>query len=523
MMRPFIYLVVCVCCWECVASGIFRTVEIRPQFGVTITSAQLIRGSAPSQYFRYMYIKYQEPSLWNSHFFPQQVCSYQMLGFYNNYSVAHNTHMPVFPLRHNGLQSNLSEYQAHVQVHDQSGKSILVRCYVQQFAARRLQSVRGHEYVAFLAYFCPILEPAHCLRFDRRVSVGAKAMPLNVTITTVYHHNGHMTGYRMDDLKVQAADMLTHRVELVNYALLNAIPPLPAADNAPGTTPVPTVGVITTIGYAPDDAYRRQVMEAMIARWMDHYRHLNMRIVVHDASRFGVPHSSASNVHYFNYSVFSLLGISPLAPDGNHSRGYDPSKQVRYELHKLFDIDKSATYTHARFELAALFGLESVLVIDFDEFLYCANPLMMKGDAPVNVSSYAGQIEALRRMIALHQGSEINLPDFVPKKRVDDPIQSCLMNRTIGGESIFNCLSDLSHVSVNSPKLKKALHTTISCPFTHFHGSCVEHRYEEPYFCECQRFYPQHTQCAIVHYEFKVKNRYKTNINASASELVYLS
>jgi len=325
----------------------------------------------------------------------------------------------------------------------------------------------------------------------------------------------------MDDLKPSSQLDMRIRVELVNYFLMNVLPTLPSPIGE--ELSAPSVGVVTTIGYAPEDSYRREVMRVMTSRWLDHYRRLNMRVVVHDSAGFRPDWDGMEVVDYRNYSVFSLLGMFPLEHDGDHSRGYDPSKEYRYELHKFYDIDKSATFTHTRFELAALFQLEAVLTVDFDEFLYCANSFPEKRSPKVDINTYPGQIEVLRRLIAARQDKEILLADFVPRKRVEEPIQECLMNAAAEGRSIFNCVSDMSEASINSPKLKKALHTKIRCPFTHFHGSCVELRYDVAYECECARYYPPATQCAVVHFEFKVKNRYKLNLNASANNMVFLA
>lgn len=92
-----------------------------------------------------------------------------------------------------------------------------------------------------------------------------------------------------------------------------------------------------------------------------HLRNGKTHSFVSDPQDGGLEHL---NFRYYNYTLLERLG-------GYH---YD----IRYEntlglsAAVLYtDMDKQLTYTHCRFAAKNLYGIENVLVADFDEFLFC--------------------------------------------------------------------------------------------------------------------------------------------------------
>jgi hypothetical protein len=70
------------------------------------------------------------------------------------------------------------------------------------------------------------------------------------------------------------------------------------------------------------------------------------------------------NVHIFNFTL-----LTSLVPDLK-SVQHDNQDGVNLPL-VIFDDDRILTLTHCRYDAKVRFGISRVIVIDFDEFLYC--------------------------------------------------------------------------------------------------------------------------------------------------------
>ena len=435
--------------------------------------------------------------------------------------------MPLFPMRYDGLQVDSLLEQASVETATTSGDTLRLRCFCQQMGHQRLRSERGFEYVATLAYFCPSRSPQQCALLRRRDSATHSAQPLNISLTTAYHHNGQNSGYDVRQLvwkreytiehKPQASYAELERAQFSNYFLLNVLPALPVASAG---DVVPTVAAITTICYGSAYNDRQSAMNIVSKQWVAHYRRLNFRVVLYDVVGQRTDFADTPFVDYHPYSILSILGVT--AEAGGGAPKYDPSTKYVDKLHLLYDSDKINTYTHSRFEMAAVYDMGNTLIIDFDEFLYCKNGL--SGSAASTRNTYENQIKKIDQLLLANKesGNEIALSDLVPHQRVDMPIQACMRNMSEVGESIFSCISSIDHAVVNSPKLKKGLHTVLACPYTHFHNAGLFHRDINPYWCEGPITYPNAQICTMVHFEFKVLNRYLLNTVLSPNELASL-
>jgi hypothetical protein len=449
-----------------------------------------------------------------------------MLGYYHDHSQAHDSFMPLFPMRYDGLQTESSDEQAWVQTVLPGGENIHLRCFYQQMGHQRLRSFRGHEYVVALAYFCPVRDEQHCTLLNRRNGPSSgNIQSLNVSLTTVYHHSGLKEGFDVRSLVWRNAFSHDHRppaespgtvrAELANYFLFKALPSLPKPSST--VVAVPNVAAITTICYGSAFTDRQSAMNIISQKWVEHYRRLNFRVVIHDVVGQRTDYANESLIDYHPFSILSLLGVSPSG--GHGARKYDPSTKYNDKLHLLYDSDKVNTYTHARFEMAAVYDIDFTLIIDFDEFLYCKKGI--PGTTVMNSNTYEAQIRLIGELLAANKdkSNEISLADLVPHKIVDMPIQACMKSKSEAGESIFSCISTIDRAVVNSPKLKKGFHTRLACPYTHFHTAGLFHRDINPYWCEGPITYPPAHMCTIVHFEFKTANRYVVNTELPPNEL----
>ena len=150
-------------------------------------------------------------------------------------------------------------------------------------------------------------------------------------------------------------------------------------------SPAHRIGLCTVWPYSTSDGAKVRVNQALIFEFLRYYARLGIYILAYDrdgANMNGVFSSDYAKaqlqqqpdvqllldefVLYHNYTIYGLLFPTP---PGQHVQG-DMSTMRRANFN-LFDSDKEATYTHCRFTALRMYGISRVLVVDFDEFIFC--------------------------------------------------------------------------------------------------------------------------------------------------------
>lgn len=197
------------------------------------------------------------------------------------------------------------------------------------------------------------------------------------------------------------------------------------------------------------------------------------------------------NFRYYNYTMLQKLGGYRF--DIRYENTLGLSAAVLYT-----DIDKQLTYTHCRFAVKHLYGIDDVLVADFDEFLYCPRSkgsfssqksfvhsyfqhmknkgieqLYVKQRVLVSKTMNMGhcmmrQINATKDFSITSGSSRIIVPATLSKDVVVNP--------TFGEASIFHCLSPY-HYGVRT-YFDKTMLFGHHCPFTSYHYSSYKRQYD---------------------------------------------
>ena len=155
------------------------------------------------------------------------------------------------------------------------------------------------------------------------------------------------------------------------------------AQERAGRTPV---AVCTAWPYTTSDFTKTHANQAMVYEFLRYYSNLGFWLMVYDnngVNMKGVFDSAYARANpqrgrfagaidkylmYHNYTLRGLLQpkegahFSDSNLNGRHDR--------RHEGLVAQDDDKTSTLTHCRFEARARYGIERVLVVDFDEFLF---------------------------------------------------------------------------------------------------------------------------------------------------------
>lgn len=245
------------------------------------------------------------------------------------------------------------------------------------------------------------------------------------------------------------------------------------------------LAVCTVIPYTSTDTDKSIANGAMLVEWIRFHTKLGMKVIIYDREGSNSHHifnSSYAKSHgitrlhfvYHNYTIRGLLdsakkGIRYDNTEGEYSNPADElSRLSRFESQ---GHDKTLTFTQCRFEAKALYGLDSVLISDFDEFFYCS-----AADA-----DFQSQRKYLRRYLEYHRhmGREqlmfpqrLVLPKTLATPLPKNFVRDCLVNNSRNGLSIFECFSAFEYFAGGHSV--KSLHLAHVCPLTGYHHSCSD-------------------------------------------------
>lgn len=243
------------------------------------------------------------------------------------------------------------------------------------------------------------------------------------------------------------------------------------------------LAVCSIIPYVSSDDRKAVINGAMIYEYIRYYSKLGYKIMLFDrngrhydsifhssyAQRF---HSSSNtskpfhyrqsfpNVHYYNYTLLQILKGYPIDIRYENDIGLSPA--VVYT-----DYDKRYTYTHCRFALKHLYGIENIVINDFDEFLYCPKGTLDIHQQKKYQQDYFNHVR-LKGFEQLFMKQRV-----LVSKELD--MKECMFNQILSSSpanhnaSIFHCLSRFKY-SIKS-FFDKTLHYGHYCPYTHYHYS----------------------------------------------------
>lgn len=200
--------------------------------------------------------------------------------------------------------------------------------------------------------------------------------------------------------------------------------------------------------YTSTDTEKEIANRALLSTWIQYYLRLGYKLFIYDrdGSNRDVISSIPMDTHEFGktsnlsfniiYHAFTIRGL--LVPEFNEK--YDNTEQQVTNI-SLAEVisrrarfesqghDKVHTLTHCRFEAKALYGIDNIIVADFDEFLYC----------PGGNQSIQTQSSYQRKFISFHrrQGyDQITIPQRFLTNLTESP-RDCLIKQAKIQKSIF--------------------------------------------------------------------------------------
>ena len=253
-----------------------------------------------------------------------------------------------------------------------------------------------------------------------------------------------------------------------------------------------THAVCLSIPYTSTDTAKAAANGAILLEWIRYYSLIGFKVLVYDRDGanahhiFNSSYGASQNIRihrgklvYHPYTIRGLLDASRkgLTYDNTeveilNDKEADNHRRGRFESQ---GHDKVQTLTHCRFEAKALYNIDTVLVVDYDEFLYC--PVV-----PPTARAQGGWINNFLSHMKATGVSQVEFTQRVVVNKTASP-RNCVVDKASKGESIFDCFS--SYIFYNGAHSIKSAHLDHSCPLTGYHNACPPSHSPRSHDCLC--------------------------------------
>lgn len=445
-----------------------------------------------------------------SSFSSQKFCSFSMLGFTTHSKPSDMTStllllLPSFP----SLQHEL--LQVVCQVIWMSENAVAITCPLQNSSVCARLQLADVDGALYNSVYTLTLN-----KMNNSDTISDTNTPPPNSLLHMHSRGRHRHDANVTAMEVQS--VFKPRGKNEYFINKTSTPPTPP----PSAPSPPSLGVcmVITYGNVHDSAANRTSFSSIMLSALEHYQRLDMHVMLYDILGTHAPyieeymnlqHTAHNRLSYFNYTILQVL---------NRVRKPNP------KFTKISDIDKYLTHTHCRMELANMYGIEQVLVVDCDEFLYC----------PHSRANYASQRQGVRALVAsvlqpsdltltkLHDSDSpdtrwLDLADIgeVRLQRVSPLLidqhsssQECFSHAIANNMSLFGCFHSKKYLPVMSPNLK-LFHLRHTCPWTMIHRSCSAPSAHTHCSCGFTRNYI----CSLIHIHNREKFYHSNNEKTS--------
>lgn len=151
--------------------------------------------------------------------------------------------------------------------------------------------------------------------------------------------------------------------------------------------------------------------------------------------------------------------------------------------------DKVHTLTHCRFEAKAVYGIDKIIVSDYDEFFHCSG-------AADNRRSQVTYMREFLDKLAASGVDQATLRQQTAPNLTADP-RACIIEQAEIGKSILNCFG--SHKYYVGGHSVKSAHLGHKCPLTGYHEACGGDAKPRTYNCICEAADFYFKPCSFMH------------------------
>lgn len=248
------------------------------------------------------------------------------------------------------------------------------------------------------------------------------------------------------------------------------------------------LAICTVIPYTSTDTDKVAANGALLIEWIKYHAMLGMKVIIYDRDGANREHifssayakSQGININkldlvYHNYTIRGLLDSSRKGMHYDNTEAAMDSKNKTEAVDRLGRYqsqghDKTLTLTHCRFEAKALYGLDNVMISDFDEFFYCS----------AAVATKESQRQFLKRYLEYHRRAGVQQLMF-PQRLVlptEASARDCVVEKVKQGRSLYDCFTPFEFYMGGHSS--KSVHLGHTCPLTGYHQACPS--YHAPRF-----------------------------------------
>lgn len=274
------------------------------------------------------------------------------------------------------------------------------------------------------------------------------------------------------------------------------------------------IGICLAIPYTSSDTYMLEFNKQLFSDWITYHSRLGMMMFIYD--RDGANYDAIQDLLEYNnvvkqYTIYHNYTMRGLLVPSDKGLKYDNNEimydlvvkekmnRLRFSRFLTQGVDKTLTLTHCRFEAKAIHGIDRILVIDFDEFLYCPR-------ATLDFPSQYRLISDLLSSLQSQNIDQVTVPQVVLANRTVD-VRDCFVEHAMKNKSIFDCLGEYKHMS--NFHSHKSFHLGHKCPLTGYHQACSTFQQPRAFDCLCPTEHIKREICSVVH--LTTKKRVVTN------------
>jgi len=304
------------------------------------------------------------------------------------------------------------------------------------------------------------------------------------------------------------------------------------------------MAVCTVVPYSTFDKEKARLNGVMMFEWTRYYLRQGYRVHIYDRDgtnaqylfNQGMPggwhdflpagekgrkyHGGASTGNfdwdklvYHNYTMLSVVDSTTDGVMYDNTEGVVPGEDLPAEAKKkggpnamgaeerkwLTDRDKSLTFTQCRMEVDAIWGIQDVLTVDFDEFLYCPEaPATPQDQYDFIHNKVNEERDKGIHSIQIYQRVPTNTTDLLPRE--------CMLKVLENGDaSIFECYGP--YEAIVAAHSYKSLEMGHLCPVQNYHQGHNTDRGYRIYECGDRNYLNLDTKsCALLHLTTKPKD-----------------
>lgn len=340
----------------------------------------------------------------------------------------------------------------------------------------KVENDKSHPNFISVFFYCPQFQSASCMKLRKHGASSNSILEMHVRMELIHQ----IWENKFNAMLYQPTRVLFRNSEKLQLGMCIANP------------------------YTSTDEAKADSNGKMFQDWIRYYSNLGIIIFIYDRDAMSYRYVSSAidedetvrrHTIYYNYTMRGLLDPASrgMQYDNNELLGDLKPKNKSATILRFHQqgVDKTQTLTQCRFEAKAVYGIDHVIVADYDEFLYCPS-------ASTNFESQAKYLsQTIRKMKGKHV-DQLTFQQIMLVNKTESP-RNCLIDKVHQKKSIFDCFHSFNQIMATHSL--KSIHLGHKCPLTGYHSACPPHSMQPRLFdCRCINENEFPSVCSFIHF-----------------------